>query len=104
MIVEEGAGQLYNRSGGRPAGHHLDERNDVRRIEPVNDQEALVAADRVDHVLGRDRGASGGDDRLGRHPDRYAPEDVALEIDELPQCLLDEPTAAETVQPAPLIQ
>src|SRR5439155_1591665 len=44
----------------------LDERDDVRRIEPVNDQEALVATDRIGQVLGRDRGAGGRDDRLRR--------------------------------------
>ena len=91
---------VLRRPGAR---HHLDERDDVRRVEPVGDQEALGALDGVHQVRGRDRRARGGQDRVGREPPREAPEDVPLEVEELGQRLLDEVARSEPVEPRPVL-
>src|SRR6185369_16392886 len=44
-LLEPGDRALDARARGRPPGHDLDQRDDVRRIQPVDDEEALGASD-----------------------------------------------------------
>ena len=97
-LLEEGDGPLDDRARGRPPRDHLDERDDVRRIEPVHAQEALVTVHRVGQMPGRDRRAGGREDRLGRDGRRHASEDLALEVDELGQRFLHVSTRVESFE------
>src|SRR5213076_1255681 len=96
--LEELDGTGDDRTVGRPAGDDLDERNDVGRVEPVRHEEALRTLHGVGEVLRRDRRARRGDDRPGADTRREPAEDVALELEQLRQRLLDEAARAEAVE------
>src|SRR2546425_13101427 len=73
-------------------------RDDVGGVEPVRHEEALRTLDGVGEVRGRDRRTRRGDDCLGVDARREPAENVALEVEQLGQRLLDEAASVEAVE------
>ena len=97
MLAVEVDRGLHGPVGGALPRHHLDQRQHLRRVERVADQQPLGGAHLPREVAGHERRGRGGDQRALGHDRLDAGEQLLLERQPLGGVLLDDVGTADGV-------